>query len=342
MPSLTVTRYASTIIHALGGCVVQRALLITAGLVIGASSLVATTPALASSHNGPSETAAVGTSASVQPSLAPGVVASATTATGYDMVGADGGVFVFGGGFYGSLPGLGIHVNNIVGIVPSYNYQGYFLVGSDGGVFSFGDTTFEGSLPGLGVHPNLPIVGIVPTSDDRGYFLVGEDGGVFAFGDAVYEGSLPGIGVVANDVSSIASTPDNHGYWVLQRGGQVTNFGSAPNLISGPLSLGPLPNFGGNPYYASITSTTTGQGYWVLDSIGDVWTYGDANWYGDASNQANVGEVPVSLVGTSDDQGYWIVTANGDIVACGDAQSFGSLPSLGIKPNLPIVGAVPT
>lgn len=317
--------------------------LAVAGAVIAASlTLVATDPALAVSRTGSTLSPADGSSSQVRASLPPGIVSSATTATGYDMVGGDGGVFVFGGGFYGSLPGLGIHVNNIVGIVPSYNYQGYFLVGSDGGVFSFGDTTFEGSLPGLGVRPNLPIVGIVPTSDDRGYFLVGEDGGVFAFGDAVYEGSLPGIGVVANDVSSITSTPDNQGYWVLQRGGQVTNFGTAPNLISGPFSLGPLPNFGGNPYYTSITSTTTGQGYWVLDSIGDVWTYGDASWYGDASNQANAGEVPVSLVGTSDNQGYWIVTANGDIVADGDAQSFGSLPSLGVRPNSPIVGAVPT
>src|ERR1700722_4658878 len=39
-------------------------------------------------------------------------------ATGYDLVGSDGGVFVFHGGFYGSLPGLGIHVDNVVGFGP--------------------------------------------------------------------------------------------------------------------------------------------------------------------------------------------------------------------------------
>ena len=34
---------------------------------------------------------------------------------GYWMVGTDGGVFAFGdAGFVGSIPGLGIHVNNIV------------------------------------------------------------------------------------------------------------------------------------------------------------------------------------------------------------------------------------
>ena len=44
-----------------------------------------------------------------------------TTASGYDMVGSDGGVFVFGlaGGFFGSLPGLSIHVSNVVGMVKS-------------------------------------------------------------------------------------------------------------------------------------------------------------------------------------------------------------------------------
>jgi hypothetical protein len=262
-------------------------------------------------------------------------------ATGYDLVGADGGVFVFGGGFYGSLPELGIHVTDIVGIVASADYRGYFLVGSDGGVFSFGDTTFEGSLPGIGVHPNQPIVGIVPTSDDHGYFLVGADGGVFAFGDAQYEGSLPGLGQHVADVSSIASTPDNHGYWVLEKEGQVTNFGTAPNLVSTSPALG---TYGPKFYYTCITATTTGQGYWVLDNWGGVWGFGDGRVFGIALTQANFGngELPVSLVGTSDNGGYWIVMSNGDVVAIGDAGAFGTLPSIGVHPNLPIVGAVPT
>ncbi|HMD47118.1 MAG TPA: hypothetical protein VKG43_13215, partial [Acidimicrobiales bacterium] len=67
---------------------------------------------------------------------------STVATTGYDMVAGDGGVFVFGGAFYGSLPALGISVGNIVGIVASADERGYFLVGSDGGVFSFGDTNY--------------------------------------------------------------------------------------------------------------------------------------------------------------------------------------------------------
>ena len=135
---------------------------------------------------------AVVTSAQATPGFAVVRNASLVPPNGYDLVGSDGGVFVFGNApFENSLPGLGVHVNNIVGIVPTSNDQGYFLVGSDGGVFAFGNAPFENSLPGLGVHVNN-IVGIVPTSNDQGYFLVGSDGGVFAFGNAPFENSLPG------------------------------------------------------------------------------------------------------------------------------------------------------
>ena len=101
---------------------------------------------------------------------------------GYDLVGSDGGVFAFGGApFLGSLPGMGVHVKDIVGMVPTSNHGGYWLAGADGGMFTFGNAPFLGSLPGIGVHVH-DIVGIVPTANDLGYFLVGRDGGVFAFG----------------------------------------------------------------------------------------------------------------------------------------------------------------
>ncbi len=83
---------------------------------------------------------------------------------------------------------MGVHVSNIVGIVPTPSGHGYWMVGSDGGVFAFGDAGFVGSLPGLGVHVSN-IVGIVPTPSGHGYWMVGSDGGVFAFGDAPFLGS---------------------------------------------------------------------------------------------------------------------------------------------------------
>ncbi|MHB8219104.1 MAG: prenyltransferase/squalene oxidase repeat-containing protein, partial [Acidimicrobiales bacterium] len=118
----------------------------------------------------------------------------------YWLVGADGGVFAFGGaGYYGSLPALGVGVHDIVGMAPTPDGRGYWLVGADGGVFAFGDAGYQGSLPGLGVGVH-DIVSIAPTPDGRGYWLVGADGGVFAFGDAGYQGSLPGLGVGVHDI----------------------------------------------------------------------------------------------------------------------------------------------
>ena len=71
------------------------------------------------------------------PSTAPGPTPPGTppsgpgpgsTSGGYDLVGSDGGVFVFptgqSSGFFGSLPGLGVHVNDVVGIVPTDNFTG--------------------------------------------------------------------------------------------------------------------------------------------------------------------------------------------------------------------------
>ena len=113
---------------------------------------------------------------------------------------ADGGVFAYGDASYEkSLPQLGVHVDDIVGIVPTGDGKGYWLVGADGGVFAFGDARFSGSLPALGIHVS-DIVGIAATPSGNGYLLVGSDGGVFAFGAAAYRGSLPGLGVVVADI----------------------------------------------------------------------------------------------------------------------------------------------
>ena len=79
-------------------------------------------------------------------------VADAATPGAYWLVGADGGVFAFGGAPYlGSLPGLGIKpVAPIVGIVATPHDHGYWLVGADGGVFAFGSAPFYGSAAGPG------------------------------------------------------------------------------------------------------------------------------------------------------------------------------------------------
>jgi YVTN family beta-propeller protein len=256
--------------------------------------------------------------------------------SGYDLVGHDGGVFVFptgqSGGFYGSLPGLGVNVSDIVGMVPTASDLGYFLVGSDGGVFAFGSAPFENSLPGIGVHVNN-IVGIVPTSNDQGYFVVGSDGGVFTFGNAPFLGSLPSIGVTINSVIGIAATPSDDGYWLVTASGTVYSFGNATNFGSAAGSSSPV---------SAIQSTPDGGGYWIVTQNGAVKTFGDAGNFG---SLPGIGVTPahpvIGLVPTADDGGYWLIGSDGGIFAFGDAPFVGSLPQVGVSVT-DIVGAVPT
>jgi kumamolisin len=273
---------------------------------------------------------------SFPPSSTPPATAPSPRSSGYDLVGQDGGVFVFptnqSGGFFGSLPGLGIHVRDIAGMVPSPDDMGYFLVGQDGGVFSFGDAPFLGSLPGLHVAVH-DIRGIVPTRDNRGYFLVGSDGGVFAFGDAPFLGSLPGEGVHIADVIGIAATPSDQGYWVVAGDGTVYAFGNAPNFGSAKGTDSPV---------SGIASTPDGGGYWIVTQNGSVHQFGDAGYF---LSLPAIGVSPsspvIGLVPTADDLGYWLIGSDGGIFAFGDAPFVGSLPGLGIRIT-DVVGAVPT
>jgi len=201
-------------------------------------------------------------------------------ATGYDLAGSDGGVFVFPlgqpSGFYGSLPGLGVKVSNIVGLVPTNNDTGYDLVGRDGGVFVFptGQSAgYFGSLPGLGVSVNN-IVGIVAQPGGGGYLLAGRDGGVFAFGSAHYYGSLPGMGVSANNIVAIAPTLTGKGYYIVGSNGAVYPFGDA-------VSHGSLPSLGISvSNIVGIVPTADGGGYWLIGSDGGVFAFGDAGFIG--------------------------------------------------------------
>ncbi len=109
-------------------------------------------------------------------------MATAVPTGGQLIVRPDGGVFAEAGArFYGSLPGLKVTVNNIVGVAPTKTGNGYWLVGSDGGVFCFGDAGYHGSAPGnpnwgIGTATN-PVVGIaLDEAHENGYVLVSDSG----------------------------------------------------------------------------------------------------------------------------------------------------------------------
>ncbi|HWF17331.1 MAG TPA: choice-of-anchor Q domain-containing protein [Acidimicrobiales bacterium] len=264
--------------------------------------------------------------------------------TGYDLAGSDGGVFVFPVGqpfgFFGSLPGLGIKVSNVVGLVPTNNFHGYDLAGSDGGVFVFPvglPTGFYGSLPGLGVKVSN-IAGLVATNNNQGYNLVGSDGGVFVFPtgqSAGFYGSLPGLGVHTNDIVGIVEQPDGLGYLLVGRDGGVFAFGSGHYYGSLPGSGISVNNIVG------IAPTFDGKGYYLVGSNGAVYPFGDAVDHGSLPALGVSVNNIVGIVPTADRGGYWLIGSDGGVFAFGDAGFIGSLPGLGVKVSN-VVGAVPT
>ena len=197
--------------------------------------------------------------------------------SGYWLDASDGGIFAFGdAGFYGSIPGLGLHPSGsglpnslnapIVGMVPSADGGGYFMVASDGGVFAFGDARFAGSCPGIGGCSGAAVA-VMPDASGNGYWVVTATGQVYTFGDAPYYGAP---GQQSAPVTSAVRTPDGRGYWILFADGAISNYGDASNFGS-PAGL-----LGGLDPATAIFTTSDGGGYWVASANGAVDNYGDA------------------------------------------------------------------
>lgn len=249
-------------------------------------------------------------------------VVSTPSGYGYWQVATDGGVFAFGDApFYGSLPGLGVQVTNILGMTRTPDGKGYWLVGSDGGVFAFGNAGYYGSLPGLNIRVDN-IVGMVPTKDGGGYWLVGSDGGVFAFGNAPFYGSMGGQHLNA-PVVGIAATPDSGGYWLAAKDGGIFAFGNAPFYGSK----------GGQPLNAPVTdiaASPTGKGYWMAAEDGGVFAYGDAGFFGSMAGKPLNGHI-TGMSATPNGYGYWLTGCDGGIFAFGNAPFTGSQPRYGCR-----------
>ncbi|MHB8681600.1 MAG: hypothetical protein ACYDA2_05850 [Acidimicrobiales bacterium] len=270
-----------------------------------------------SSASSPPQTAA-------SPNASTNAPSGAGATPGHRMVEADGGVFDFGNdAYYGSLPGLGIRVDDIVGLAETVDSRGYWLVGRDGGVFAFGDARYHGSVPGAGAQVN-DVVAMVPAPGGAGYWMVGSDGGIFAFGTAVYHGSVPGLGRSVSDIVGMAATPDGGGYWLVGRAGEVWSFGDASFYGSPEASGDAVGDIVG------MAVSPGGVGYWLVGSDGGVFGYGRAPYKGSVPGAGvSVNDV-VDMAPSADGNGYWIFGNDGGVFAFGDAPYFGSLPGLNV------------
>ena len=151
-----------------------------------------------------------------------GGTVTCSSAPGYRMAAADGGVFTFCEPFFGSMGGTPL-VAPIVGLAATPDNKGYWMVAADGGVFTFGDARFFGSIGGHAL--NQPVVGLAATPDGGGYWLVAPDGGIFSFGDATFFGSTGSIHL-NQPIVGMAAAPGG-GYWLVASDGGVFAFGSA-------------------------------------------------------------------------------------------------------------------
>jgi hypothetical protein len=191
-------------------------------------------------------------------------ITSTPDGKGYWFVAKDGGVFSYGDAvFHGSVPALGVHVTNVVGMAADTATGGYWLVGSDGSVYAFG-APFDGSIPGLHQHVTT-IVGIAATADGGGYYLVSSTGAVYAFGDAKYQGGANTLLRLNAPIVAISVDSATGGYWLAGSDGGIYAYG-AP--FRGSAGGSPL-----NKPVVGISATTDGSGYYLVASDGGVFSY---------------------------------------------------------------------
>jgi hypothetical protein len=126
----------------------------------------------------------------------------------------------------------------------------------------------------------------------------------------------------------MAGADGNLGYWLVQRGGGVSPFGTATDL--------------GMPFgNVSVVGAADagGGGYWIATADGGVFAFG-APFFG------SMGGIPlnaplVGIAATPDHGGYWLAAADGGVYAFGDAAFYGSVPGVlppGVSLNQPVVG----
>jgi hypothetical protein len=245
------------------------------------------------------------------------------SASGYDMVASDGGVFN-----YGNLPFCGSTGNIVlaapmVGIATTRDGGGYWEVASDGGIFAFDDAGYYGSMGG---HPLVkPIVSMAATPNGKGYWLVASDGGIFAFGDAGFYGSMGGH-PLTRPIVGMAATPDGGGYWEVASDGGIFAFGDAK--FYGSMGGHPL----NRPVVGMAADDATG-GYWEVASDGGIFAF-NAPFLGSTGNVRLTRPV-VGMQATPNGRGYRFVASDGGIFDFG-ASFYGSTG--GIRLNKPVVG----
>lgn len=169
--------------------------------------------------------------------------ASAAGGGGYWLLGADGGVFAFGGAdFHGSIPGLLTSPTTVeaehalaaslssgdeiiaVDLVPTPDGGGYWILMANGAVIEFGDAV-PISRPPVELAASASRLAVAPSG---GAWIVAIDGGVFAVDGAPFHGSIPASpGIEATEIVAIIASRDATGYTLIDASGMSYDFGAS-------------------------------------------------------------------------------------------------------------------
>jgi len=125
-------------------------------------------------------------------------------------------------------------------------------------------------------------------------------------------------------IVGIASTDDNHGYWLAASDGGVFAFGDAS--FYGSMAGRHL-----NAPIVGIASTPDEKGYYLVSSDGGVFAFGDAGFYGSMAGQHL--NAPITGI-ASIPSGYFLAGSDGGVFAFGEAVFSGS--GVGLL-NAPVV-----
>ncbi|MDA8367903.1 MAG: hypothetical protein M0Z62_13250 [Actinomycetota bacterium] len=174
----------------------------------------------------------------------------------------------------------------------------------------------------------------LPADPGNGYYLYGSGGELQGFGNTGYLSYLGTLTLTSlnRPIVTMATTPDDGGYWMAASDGGVfafgdaAFFGSAGNLVLDKPVVG-------------MAATPDGHGYWLVASDGGIFAFGDARYLGSMGGKP-LNEPIVGMAATPDGNGYWLVASDGGIFAFGDARFLGSMG--GTPLNEPIVGMAAT
>lgn len=245
-----------------------------------------------------------------------------TTAAGYYLLSADGGIFAFGAAPFFGTANEAPCKGSWVALQRWPDGAGLVALASDGSIASIGGSGAEEDM--VAPLSSAPAIDIAVLPRERGLWVLDAAGGVFTMGDAGFFGSVPGLGSSARTapVVAMSATPTGMGYWILDRDGGIYCFGDAEDCGSVPrlsLDVPPAPA-------VDLVTSPTGAGYAVLESDGSIRTFDDTTQ--PASVVTDRAVAAVAFAATDSSGSYAVVDARGLVFPVRNAPMLGSTAHL--------------